>query len=156
MEPEVLAVPVVDQPKKRSYRGEMTDERREKSSQAVRLRWETNKKKYRNRDKQIAHDYEVEWMSILEIATKYKIGKFVVSNILQDQGVEIRPRGVTKNVVYFKENIATIALEYTENKKSIGQLSLKYGVSERTVQRALKDHGVELRGRWPATKYSFN
>lgn len=142
---------------KRRVSGVRTQEQRDNMAAAVRDRAERKQGLHKKRDAKIVEDYEKNWMSILEIALEHSVGKDTIKRILEENGVSIRPRGVNKYTVYFRENVKAISIEHSEHGKSYSEIAKKYRVSEGTVKRAFKEAGVKTRmGRQKPAKYAFN
>lgn len=76
--------------------------------------------------------------------------------VLDEQGVNIRPRGLTRETHILRTNLATIKKEYVEDRMGLREIGLKWNVSQRTVGRVLRENGVTIRPAARQTKYAFN
>lgn len=147
----------IEKPKaKRTFRGEMTEERREKIGEASRKMWDDRLKSTPNRNAEIARLYDEDWWTIRELEEKYKISKGTVIRILENEGVAVRPRGLTRETYILRTNIDEIKKDYIDKKMSLREVGKKWDVSQRTVGRALKEAGVKLRPATRRPKYTFN
>jgi transcriptional regulator of aromatic amino acid metabolism len=88
---------------------------------------------------EIAHRYEA-GETTQQVGTRYGISKTRVANVLREQGVTIRRRGLTN------EQVAEAAVHYGDG-KSLAWLGARYDVSHTTVATALRRQGIQLRPR---------
>jgi len=86
-------------------------------------------------------------MSTLELGEKFEVSRTTISNSLEEQGVNRRPRGTPKGLEIIGLPMEIIEQQYTSDRKTIEELSQEYPASAMTIWRRLKKRGVKMRNR---------